>query len=365
MNILDEFAKSLNKSLGDDVVDIISDDLVSHVKTFIPTGCTPLDYIISNKRGGGIPVGKITEISGLEASGKSLLAMQICANTQKMGGLPFYIDNEFALNPDFAERVGLDLKNNMVVLRANSIEDTFKAMFEICHTIDKIEKNSKDQKYKFYTIVLDSVAATPVNEDIVTENPDPSSQIGIKARVISKNLNVLLQKSGRKNVALIFINQLREIIGAKPFQDKYSTPGGKAIPFASSVRIRLSSMAKVKVGEDIVGIKTVAKVIKTRFGPPHRTCEFPLYFTNGIDDAEAIMELLKNKGAIKTKNGGQKGTLFVVGNKQYNKTEFKNAFLDDASFKKDIMNALDSVMIRELTDPKRTETEDEEPSIGD
>lgn len=347
--------KDINKEMGEEVAFLLEDGSPSDVETFIPTGSTLLDYIISNQKKGGIPVGKVTEISGLEGTGKTLLAMQICANTQKLGGLPIYFDTEHALNTDFAERVGLNTKENFIYLTPGSVEDVFKSIFTIIHKLDKQEKEKKEA-IPFITIVWDSVAATPTRADLADENPDPASTVGLKPRILSKNIYTLLKMTGRRRLALIFLNQLRMNIRAQAFQDPYVTPGGKAIPFAASARVRITNTGKVKVGEDIVGIQCKVKCVKTRFGPPYRDCDFPLYFTHGIDDWESIVDLLIENKLILSKRGGPLGNLFYLkGDSESNalsKVDFKKKIKADPALLGKIQGMLESIMIRPMINPE-------------
>lgn len=293
-------------------------------------------------------------------TGKTLLAMQICANAQKMGGLPVYIDTEHAFNTDFAQRVGLDTKNNFIYVNPGTVEDVFKTIFTIIHRLDDQEKKSKG-KIPFVVIIWDSVAATPTKQDVESENPDPASTIGLKPRILSKNIYTLLGMTGRKRVAQVFLNQLRTNIKAQPFQDPYITPGGKAIPFAASVRVRISTKGKIKVEDSIVGIETQAKCVKTRFGPPYRSCEFPIYFTHGVDDSEAIVDILVEKDVIIGKSAGPKGKVFYLkGDKEesaLSKVELKRKYKNDSAFKARINQELSKVMIKDMINPDTAELE--------
>ncbi len=353
-----EFAQDLmqyiNKEFKEEVAHMIYDGSPSDVEIFIPTGSTVLDYIISNQRNGGIPVGKVSEIAGLEGTGKSLLAYQILANTQKLGGAAVFIDPENAFNGDFAARVGLNTKKDFVYGTPGSCEDVFKYIFKIIHYLDAKEKvKSKDEKKtNFVTIVWDSVAATPCQLDLDAENPDPTSTVGLKPRVISKNISTLLRMTGRKNLALVFLNQLRMNIKALSMQDKWVTPGGKAIPFASSVRVRLHNAGKLQGGEDYVGIKVKAKCVKTRFGPPYRDAYFPLYFTHGVDDTESVIDVLVDKRKLQKGHGpkywftGEGGSDTGI-----KKVEFKKQIKTDPALNKKVYDLLEDVMVRPMIDP--------------
>lgn len=349
--------KNINSELEGEKSWMIEDGSPSDVKDFISTGSTLLDYIVSNRRDGGFPVSKISSINGLEGTGKSLIATQLLANAQKKGYLCVYIDTESAFNSDFAKRLGLDTKNNFVYATPESVEEAFKIIFSILHSLDEQEKSGQQPPY--VCIVWDSVAATPTEIDVTAENPDPTATVGLKPRILSKNISTLLGTSARKNVALIFLNQLRTNIKAQPFQDPYIEPGGKAIPFAASIRVRLANKGKVKVGDDIVGIQVEAKCLKTRFGPPYRACEFPVYFTHGIDDAEAVIARLVKQGTIKKVSKGRNGNVFVLpGNeREFTDIELKKEFRNNPETKKQILNLLDEVMIKKMIDPNEEHIE--------
>lgn len=279
-------------------------DNPTDVKSFISTGSTILDYLICNRPNGGVPEGKLTEISGEEASGKSLLCAHIIANTQKAGGIAIYIDTENAAHPAFMRQVGVDL-NKMVYLQPGTIESVF----------DHIDKTiamarAKDVK-KPVTIIWDSVAATPPQAE-VDGTYDPTSQIGLMARTISKGMRKLTDTVGKERITLVFTNQLKTKIGVM-YGDPLTTPGGKAIPYHASVRIRLTSSTKLKnvqdddeTGQDkgdVYGIRTLAKVVKSRLGPPLRRCEFEIHFDKGVDDEGSWLTCLHERGIISKSNG--------------------------------------------------------------
>lgn len=356
--------------MKDDVAMVFEDldelDPITNVKTFIPTGCTELDYCITNGSGGGIPVSKITSIAGLEATGKSLFAMQVMANAQKMGGLCVYVDTEQGLNPDFAKRIGLDLTKNFIHMgKMVSCEEVFIIIRTLCEQIhkDKIEakKEKREPEHPFAIIVWDSIDSTPTNHDLTTENPDPTTQIAMKPRILSKNIKMLLKTAQREDVAFLFINQLRTNIGAAFGQDKYIEPGGKAVPYYASVRMRITSIGKMKAADgDVHGINTRVKVIKNRFGPPHRSAEFPIYFSYGFDDEESIVNVLKKKDVIGHKKGGRNGTQYFFKddeNTTYNIVKFKSGIRSDPTMRAKAMKYMDEAMIKNLIDPRDLELE--------
>lgn len=289
--------KELNKNSQEKLAWCLAtdhDDPTS-VKEFVPTGSTLLDYIITNRRGGGVPVGKLTEIVGEEASGKSLLLTQILANTQKKGGLAVLIDTENALNPLFAERVGLDL-TSLVYIQCGTVE-------EVGETIEKVitMARAKDVK-RIITIGWDSVAATPPKAELEGDY-DPNSRVGLQAKAIAKMMRKLTQTVGRDRITLVFTNQMKVKIGVM-FGDPMGTPGGKAIPYHASVRVRLNRSSELKNDDkSVFAVHTKAKVIKGRLGPPLRTCEFDIHFSDGVDDKSSIRDLLWQREEIEKRAG--------------------------------------------------------------
>jgi RecA/RadA recombinase len=171
---LKKLRKEMTKSLKDDYIILEGEDgTIDDVQIFIPTGCTALDYIMTNRRGGGVPVGKIVEITGIPHSGKSLLATTLCANAQKMGGLCIYLDPENAFNDDFAKQIGLDIDAETFWYPKPpppTVEALFSFLFDLGHQIDSLKK-SNEWPFEFVLVIWDSVAATPCKQDLETENP--------------------------------------------------------------------------------------------------------------------------------------------------------------------------------------------------
>lgn len=349
----------MRKDLKDDYV-ILSEDGDDDVSIFVPSGCTALDYLMTNRRDGGYPVGKIVEITGMPHSGKSLLAIHACAQAQKMGGFCIYLDPENAFNEDFATRVGLNIEDDSFWMPEPppTIEALFKFLFDFAKQMENLKK-AGEWPYKFVVIVWDSVASTPCSADVTAENPDPAANVGLKPRIISKNLTTFLGMAAKKDILLLCLNQLRNRIGAMPGQDPYVAPGGNAIPFYSSVRLRLAPVGKLKEKGDngeIIGVNTQVKIEKTRFGPPFRKAEFPIYFTHGIDDPESIINALEKKGGVSVANAGRNGKIIWFKDQEkesaIRKVDFKRQFLTDPVFKNKVMDAFESVMTRDLSDPR-------------
>ena len=343
-------ADSINKKFKDYKTAFFLDGMEetpTDLTEWISTGSSMLDLAISNRKHGGIPVGRITEITGLEASGKSLVAAHLLANTQKKDGLAIFIDTENAINEQFLGAIGVDL-NKMLYIQTETVEDIFEIVESI---ITKVRESDKD---KLVTIVVDSVAAatTKVEQSADYEKDGWSTA---KAIVISKAMRKITQLIGRQRVALVFTNQLREKLGVM-FGDKYTTSGGKALQFHASCRLRLKSVgqlkAKIHGKEQVVGIKTKAQVVKNRMGPPLRTAEFNILFESGIDDYGSWLEVMKDYNIVK-----QSGAWYTYINEEtgeeikFQSKDFEERVLSDSSNRDDIYNKIaDAVIMAYKTD---------------
>ena len=290
-------ADSLNKKFKDFKVAHFldgADETPTDLTEWISTGSSMLDIAIANRPNGGIPVGRITEITGMEASGKSLVAAQILANTQKKGGLAVFIDTENAVNEEFLECLGINTKE-LLYIQLETVEDIFEVIENI---ISKVRESDKD---RLVTIVVDSVAAATTRVEQEADYSKDGWSTG-KAIVISKAMRKCTNMIGRQRIALIFTNQLRQKLGVM-FGDPWTTSGGKALQFHASCRLRLKAAGQIKAkvnGKDqVVGIKTKCIVVKNRMGPPLRTSEFDIYFESGIDDLGGWLRILKDYDMIK------------------------------------------------------------------
>jgi recombination protein RecA len=254
----------------------------------VSTGDDMLDLAISNRPNGGFPVGRIVEVTGLEASGKSLLSAHTLANTQKKGGLAVYIDTENAINQEFLEALGVDTQK-LLYVPLEAVEDIFDAMDSIIESIRKSDNN------RLVTIVVDSVAAATTKVELAADY-DQAGYATQKAIIISKAMRKITNLIGRERILVVFTNQLRVRMGVS-FGDPYTTSGGKALGFHASCRLRMKQMGKLnsKVGgvEQTVGIKTRVQVIKNRMGPPLRAVDFEIYFDRGIDRYGSWLNTMK------------------------------------------------------------------------
>lgn len=271
------------------------EDAPTNVSDWVSTGSKVLDLAISNMANGGNPVGRIVEITGLEGSGKSLLAAHAIAETQKKGGVGVFIDTETAVSPDFFKAIGVDIKN-MLYIPAETTEYIFEAIENIIASV-----RGGTSKDRLVTIVVDSLAGASTKVEM-DANYDKDGWATAKAIILSKAMRKITNLIGREKILLIFTNQLRQKLNAMAFADPWTTSGGKAVAFHSTIRMRLAVKGKIKKADEIVGIKIEAKIIKNRIGPPFRKAVFDMYFDSGIDHYSDWLEALQTKKIV-TKSG--------------------------------------------------------------
>ena len=299
MSVRDELANvladSLNKTFKDMKVAYFldgTDTTPTDIKEFISTGSTMLDLAIANKPNGGIAVGRITEINGLESSGKSLIGARILAETQKKGGVAVYIDTENSVSEEFLKVLGIDT-TQLLYLQLQTVEQIFQAIEEIVLKVREAEKD------RLVTILVDSLAAASTQVEIDADF-EKDGWATSKAIIISKAMRKITQMIGRQRIALVFTNQLRAKLGVM-FGDPWTTSGGKALPFHASTRIRLKNKGRITdTKKNVLGMTILAQVVKNRLGPPLRHAEFPLYFESGIDDIGSWLEVMKKHKLVKS-----------------------------------------------------------------
>jgi recombination protein RecA len=297
MDLASVLAGELNKLSKDQKVAYFldSDEAPTNVDGWISTGAAMLDVAISNRPYGGLPVGRITEITGLEQSGKSLLSAHLLAETQKQGGVAVMIDTETAVSREFLEAIGVDV-SKLLYVSADSVEQ----IFDFTETI--IEKVRTTDKDKLVTIVVDSVAAASTKTELAADYGKDGYATD-KAIIISKAMRKITNMIGRQKVTLVFTNQLRQKLNAMAFADPWTTSGGKALAFHASVRLRLKGMGQIKQkvnGNDkVVGMKVRAQVIKNRMGPPLRAADFDIFFDRGIDNYGSWLGVMKDNKLVK------------------------------------------------------------------
>lgn len=249
----------------------------------IPTGSISLDIAL----GGGIPKSRITEIYGPESSGKTTLTLHVIAQAQKQGGVCAFVDAEHALDPEYAKRIGVNMKDLLI-----SQPDSGEQALDIVESL--VRSGSLD------LIVIDSVAALTPRAEIEGEMGD--QQMGLQARLMSKALRKLTAIAQKSGTAIIFINQIRMKIGVM-FGNPETTTGGNALKFYSSVRVEVRQSAKIKSGEEIIGNRVKSKVVKNKTAPPFRTAEFDIFYNEGISylsdliNAGVKYDVVKRAGA--------------------------------------------------------------------
>ena len=296
LDLADILAGELNKASKDQKVAFFlnEDEAPTNVDGWISTGCAMLDVAVSNRPYGGLPVGRITEITGLEQSGKSLVSAHLLAETQKQGGVAVLIDTETAVSRDFLEAIGVDV-SKLLYVSADSVEQIFDFTETI---IEKVRETSKD---KIVTIVVDSVAAASTTNELAADYKKDGYATD-KAIIISKAMRKITNMIGRQKISLIFTNQLRQKMNAM-FGDPWTTSGGKALAFHASVRLRLKNMGQIKMkqgGQDrTVGMKVRCQVVKNRMGPPLRAADFEIFFDRGIDNYGSWLKVMKENNLVK------------------------------------------------------------------
>ncbi len=246
----------------------------------IPTGSISLDQALGV---GGIPKGRVTEVFGAEASGKSTLAYHVMAEAQLAGGTAAYVDAEHALDPTYAAKCGIDLDELLV-----SQPDTAEQGLEICEYL--VRSGAVD------VVVVDSVAALVPRAELEGDMGD--THVGLQARLMSQALRKLTSAISRSNTAVIFINQIREKVGVF-FGNPEVTPGGRALKFYSSVRIDMRRLESIKQGKDILGNRVRVRILKNKVAPPFRVAEFDIMFNEGISKSGDLLDLATEADVVK------------------------------------------------------------------
>lgn len=298
----------------------------------ITTGCLSLDLAL----GKGIPRGRVIEIYGPEASGKTTLAQHMIAEVQKAGGTAAFIDAEHALDPEYAKKIGIDVEN-LLISQPNFGEQAL----EILETL--VRSNAVD------VVVIDSVAALTPRAEIEGDMGD--SHMGLQARLMSQALRKLTSIINKTNTIVIFINQIRMKIGVM-FGNPETTTGGNALKFYSSVRIEIRRRAQIKKGDKIIGNRVKVKIAKNKVAPPFRRAEFDIMYNEGISAAGDILEVGMKLGVIKKSGHTYKynDEKLAVGN-QATKTYLKD--------NQDLLKEIRQKILDKLEADRKAEEEEE------
>ncbi len=246
----------------------------------VSTGCLSLDIALGV---GGVPRGRVIEIYGPEASGKTTLAQHIVAEVQKAGGLAAFVDAEHALDPEYAKKIGVNVDQLLI-----SQPDTGEQALEIVETL--VRSNAVD------VVVVDSVAALIPKAELEGDMGD--AHMGLQARLMSQALRKLTPIISKSHTIVIFINQLRQKIGVF-FGNPETTTGGNALKFYCSVRIDIRRIGQLKAGEKVVGSRIKVKVVKNKVAPPFRTCEFDIMYNEGISAVNDLLDTAVLENVIK------------------------------------------------------------------
>lgn len=299
----------IEKQFGKGAVMKLGDAAAKITVSTIPSGCLALDLALGV---GGLPRGRIIEIYGPESSGKTTLALHAIAEAQKLGGTAAFIDAEHALDPVYAENLGVKIDDLYV-----SQPDTGEQALDITEAL--VRSGAMD------VVVIDSVAALVPKAEIEGDMGD--SHVGLQARLMSQALRKLAGVISKSNTIVIFINQLREKIGVM-FGNPETTTGGKALKFYASVRMDVRKIDTIKNGADVVGNRTRVKVVKNKVAPPFKQAEFDIIYGEGISNEGAILDLAADNkiisktgawysyGDMRMAQGRDNARLFLKDNKE-------------------------------------------------
>jgi recombination protein RecA len=275
---LETAVSQIEKQFGSGAIMRFGDKQSVNVETF-PSGSLSLDIAL----GGGVPKGRIVEVFGPEASGKTTLALHMIAESQRQGGTVAFVDAEHALDPEYSRTIGVNLDNLLI-----SQPDTGEQALEITETL--VRSSAVD------VVVVDSVAALVPKAEIEGEMGD--AHVGLQARLMSQALRKLAGAIAKSNTTVVFINQLRQKIGVM-FGNPETTPGGQALKYYSSVRIEVRRTQAIKHGEESVGNNVKAKVVKNKVSAPFKVAEFDIMYNEGISGSGDLLDLSVKHNLVK------------------------------------------------------------------
>ena len=342
-----DIMKMINKKAGRQIAFSGDQENPADIKDWIPTGSRWLDSIVCRGQYAGIPVGRISEIAGLESSGKSYMAGQIAREAQKKNIKILYFDSEATMTSEFLEKLGCDMgeENEIIILQPDDVEQCLE-------TIELCMANDPDNRYLF---VWDSLAMTPCRADH-EKDFNPQSSMAMKPRVLSLGMQKLITTLSKTQSTLLVLNQLKKNITsnvAEAFTTPYFTPGGKAIIYAYSLRVWLTGLKgkKSMIFDDKnyrIGTELKAKLEKSKFGTQGRICNFKILWAGedlGIMDEESWLEAIKPSEALT--NSGAWYTMKGY-DKKFTGSQFVNLAKTDPSFREMIFEIMDEEVIRKF-----------------
>ena len=348
----DEMAVMLQKELNKSNKDgskvsyfLDEDDDPTQVTEWVSTGSTLLDLAISNRPYGGLPVGKFVELSGAEATGKSLFCAQLIAETQKKKGLAVFFDSEFSVDKNFWKALGIKIQDvNYVPF--TTLEELFTKL-ELCiGAFRKVDNN------RLLTVFIDSVAQASIESEMESEHGVTGYNTG-KSIIIGKALRKITGLISRQRVLVVFTNQVRYNMNAGPFGEKWIVPGGKALPHASSVRIRFANIGKLKdpTTKEVYGMECQAQIIKSRCGPCYRTASFNIFYDSGVQDLASWLDFMKLHGIITGTGHGYTYKKIDGTEIKFNTDKFVELMQTDVVLKEEIYKAICDKYIMQYRNP--------------
>ena len=331
---LEQLIAQIEKQFGKGSIMRLGDH-AHQVVDVIPTGCLTLDLALGI---GGMPRGRVVEIYGPESSGKTTVALHVVAEAQKMGCTAAFIDAEHALDPVYADNLGVDI-NSLYI----SQPDNGEQALDITESL--VKSGSID------LIVIDSVAALTPKAELDGEMGD--AHVGLLARLMSQAMRKLTAYINKSNVCVIFINQLREKVGVM-FGNPETTTGGKALKFYASIRLDVRKADAIKDGNEVIGNRTRVKVVKNKLAPPFKTCEFDIIYGKGVSKEGCLLDLALETGIIQ-----KSGSWFAYNGEKIGqgKENVKQYLADNPNIAEEIHN-----QISDYYNPKKDTAKEDVPT---